>query len=126
MPASDPHAVPTLAQQLTDAVGAAIAAAYPEQAGADPLIRPSDHADLQANAALALAKRVGANPREVATTVSEAIPGGSAVGHVEISGPGFLNLTLADEALWAQAEARRADRPSARSEWRPARPACAR
>lgn len=109
MPVSDPHAVPTLARQLTDALGAAIATAYPEQAGADPLIRPSDHADLQANAALALAKRVGANPREVATRVSEAIPAGSAVGHVEISGPGFLNLTVADEALWTQAEARRAD-----------------
>lgn len=109
MSASDLHAIPTLAQQLTDAVGAAIATAYPEQAGADPLIRPSDHADLQANAALALAKRVGANPREVATRVSEAIPASSAVGTVEISGPGFLNLTLADEALWTQAEARRAD-----------------
>lgn len=109
MSASDLHAIPTLAQQLTDAVGAAIATAYPEQAGADPLIRPSDHADLQANAALALAKRVGANPREVAIRVSEAIPASSAVGTVEISGPGFLNLTLADEALWTQAEARRAD-----------------
>ncbi|UFU03082.1 arginine--tRNA ligase [Ruania suaedae] len=101
-------AVPSLSQQLTDAVGAAITAAYPEQAGADPLIRPSDHADLQANAALALAKKVGANPREVGTRVSEQIPAGSAVGTVEISGPGFLNLTLSDDALWAQVEARRA------------------
>ncbi|UFU06612.1 arginine--tRNA ligase [Ruania halotolerans] len=103
-----PDAVPSLSQQLTDAVGAAISAAYPEQAGADPLIRPSDHADLQANAALALAKKVGANPREVAATVTEQIPAGSAVGSVEISGPGFLNLTLSDDALWAQVEARRA------------------
>ncbi len=109
MPETAARAIPTLARQLTDAVGTAIATAYPEQAGADPLIRPSDHADLQANAALALAKRVGANPRDVAAKVSEAIPAGSAVGQVEISGPGFLNLTLADDALWTQAEARRAD-----------------
>ncbi|WP_022917346.1 arginine--tRNA ligase [Ruania albidiflava] len=109
MPEIETRAIPTLARQLTEAVGTAIATAYPEQAGADPLIRPSDHADLQANAALALAKKVGANPREVATRVSEAIPAGSAVGQVEISGPGFLNLTLADDALWTQAEARRAD-----------------
>ncbi|WP_245708874.1 arginine--tRNA ligase [Ruania alba] len=102
-----PDAVPSLSQQLTDAVGAAITAAYPEQAGADPLIRPSDHADLQANAALALAKKVGANPREVGTTVSEQITAGSAVGNVEISGPGFLNLTISDDALWSQVEARR-------------------
>ncbi|HLS74652.1 MAG TPA: arginine--tRNA ligase [Actinomycetaceae bacterium] len=109
MPEIETRAIATLARQLTETVGTAIAAAYPEQAGADPLIRPSDHADLQANAALALAKKVGANPREVATRVSEAIPAGSAVGHVEISGPGFLNLTLADDTLLAQAEARRAD-----------------
>ncbi len=102
-----PDAVPSLSQQLTDAVGAAISAAYPEQAGADPLIRPSDHADLQANAALALAKKVGANPREVGTKVSEQITAGSAVGKVEISGPGFLNLTISDETLWNQVEARR-------------------
>ncbi|HLS64436.1 MAG TPA: arginine--tRNA ligase [Ruania sp.] len=109
MPEIETRAIPTLARQLTETVGTAIAAAYPEQAGADPLIRPSDHADLQANAALALAKKVGANPRDVAATVSEAIPAGSAVGQVEISGPGFLNLTLADDTLLAQAEARRAD-----------------
>src|SRR5699024_12322733 len=78
-------------------------------AGADPLIRPSDHADLQANAALALAKKVGAKPRDVAAKVSEAITPGGDVGQVEISGPGFLNLTLSDDALWTQARARRAD-----------------
>src|SRR5699024_9129213 len=68
-----------------------------------------DHADLQANAALALAKRVGAKPRDVAARVSEHVPAGGAVGTVEISGPGFLNLTLSDGALWHQARARRAD-----------------
>ncbi|MBZ2196988.1 arginine--tRNA ligase [Ruania sp. N2-46] len=101
-------AVASLQTQLTDALGDAIAAAYPAQSGADPLIRPSDHADRQANAALALAKKVGASPREVATNVTERIAVGDVVGQVEISGPGFLNLTLTDAALWRQVEARRA------------------
>lgn len=108
MPESSTRAIPTLASQLTDALGAAITTAYPEVGGADPLIRPSDHADLQANAALALAKKVGANPREVAAAISAQIDTEIA-GSVEISGPGFLNLTVADEALWSQAQARRAD-----------------
>lgn len=95
----------SLSDQLTDAVGHAVAAAYPEQAGADPVIRPSDHADLQANVALALAKKVGANPRAVATAVVDALPAGDTlIANVEISGPGFLNLTLADAALWRQAQ----------------------
>jgi hypothetical protein len=35
----------------------------------DPVVRPSDRADAQANGALALAKQVGKNPREVAEAV---------------------------------------------------------
>ena len=37
--------------------------------GADPVLRPSDRADFQANGALALAKRLGRTPREVAEAV---------------------------------------------------------
>ncbi|WP_420113828.1 arginine--tRNA ligase [Pseudactinotalea sp.] len=101
--------VTPLTEQLSTALGHAIASAYPDQTGADPLIRPSDHADLQANAALALAKRVGASPREVASAVVERISDDVLIGNVEVSGPGFLNLTLSDAALWAQVEARLAD-----------------
>lgn len=102
------HVTP-LAEQLSTALGHAIAASYPDHAGADPLIRPSDHADLQANAALALAKKVGISPREVASAVVEQISENVLIGEVEISGPGFINLTLSDAALWAQVEARLAD-----------------
>ncbi|GAB2621998.1 arginine--tRNA ligase [Pseudactinotalea suaedae] len=101
--------VTPLAEQLTASLGHAIAASYPDQTGADPLIRPSDHADLQANAALALAKKVGASPREVASAVVGNIGDDLLIGKVEISGPGFINLTLSDTALWAQVEARLAD-----------------
>jgi arginyl-tRNA synthetase len=33
--------------------------------GADPVLRPSEHADFQANGALALAKKLGRSPRSV-------------------------------------------------------------
>src|SRR5690606_40787039 len=65
--------VTSLAEQLGTALGHAIATAYPDAGAADPLIRPSDHADLQANGALALAKRVGAPPREVAAALVRAL-----------------------------------------------------
>ncbi len=96
----------SLDDQLSAALSEAIAAAYPEHAGADPLIRPSDHADLQSNVALALAKKVGAPPREVATRINEYLTDSPLIGTIEISGPGFINLTLKDDALWQQVVAR--------------------
>ena len=42
-----------------------------EYADADPVIRPSQFADFQANAALALGKRLGDKPRDVAQRIVE-------------------------------------------------------
>ncbi len=67
--------------------------------GADPVLRPSDHADFQANGALALAKKLGRAPRDVAAEVVAAADLGGVCSAVEISGPGFVNLTLADGLL---------------------------
>jgi len=64
--------------------------------GADPVLRPSDRADYQANGALALAKEVGRSPQEVAREVVAAAQLGDVCATVEISGPGFINLTLSD------------------------------
>ncbi len=71
----------------------------PEYAGADPVLRPSQYADVQANAALALAKRVGAPPRHVAERIVVELDVSDMCSSVEISGPGFLNLTFADHWL---------------------------
>ena len=61
--------------------------------GADPVVRPSDRADAQANGALPLAKVLGRTPRDIAEdVVGRADLDG--VATVEIAGPGFLNLTL--------------------------------
>ncbi len=62
--------------------------------GADPVLRPSDRADFQANGALALAKRLGRTPREVADEVVAAVDLVGICDRVEVSGPGFVNLVL--------------------------------
>ena len=69
----------------------------PSLADADPVLRPSDHADFQANAAMALAKRVGRPPRELAAAVVDELAGLRELSSVSVAGPGFINLELSDE-----------------------------
>ncbi|NUV30279.1 arginine--tRNA ligase, partial [Streptomyces odorifer] len=92
-------------QRLADA----LAAALPEAGAADPLLRRSDRADYQANGILALAKKLKGNPRELATKVVDAIGADEVIQDVEVSGPGFLNLTLSDAAITRNLAARAAD-----------------
>src|SRR2546430_4680619 len=66
---------------------------------ADPVLRRSQHADFQADGALALARRLGRNPREIAAEVVERAQLADLCAVVEVSGPGFINLTLSDDAL---------------------------
>jgi arginyl-tRNA synthetase len=70
----------------------------------DPLVRPSEHADFQSNIALALAKQAGSSPRALAEELRAGMVGGPFT--VTVSGPGFLNLTVADRALWGLLSAR--------------------
>ena len=66
----------------------------------DPVVRPSDRADAQANGALALAKQLGRKPRDVADDVVAAADlGGKAT--LEVAGPGFINVTF-DESFLRQ------------------------
>ncbi|MBD3348775.1 MAG: arginine--tRNA ligase [Candidatus Eisenbacteria bacterium] len=58
--------------------------------------RDPSHGDAATNVALALAKRAGRNPREVAAEIVEAIDlPESQVESVEIAGPGFINFRFA-------------------------------
>jgi arginyl-tRNA synthetase len=66
--------------------------------GADPVLRISERSDYQANGIMALAKRVGRAPREVADQVVKACDL-EGVASVEVAGPGFLNLTLSPQLL---------------------------
>jgi arginyl-tRNA synthetase len=72
-------------------------AAFASVAGAacDPVVRPSDRADAQANGALALAKTLGLPPRDVAQKALDAAGDLSdMVEATEIAGPGFVNLVF--------------------------------
>ncbi|MEV4555255.1 arginine--tRNA ligase [Nonomuraea wenchangensis] len=89
---------------LTERVQQALAHAFgAEHADADPLIRPSQFADFQANVAMSLAKRLRRAPREVAEAIRAELS--DFPGTVEVSGPGFLNITLDDG--WIAVEAQR-------------------
>ncbi len=70
--------------------------------GVDPVVRPSDRADAQVNGALAVAKELGRNPRDVAADVVGSGVLDEVCTEVEIAGPGFLNLTFAPDFLAAQ------------------------
>lgn len=88
---------------------AALAAAFGEQfAATDPLIRPSQFGDFQANVALSLAKPLKRSPREVAAAIVGHLDL-AGVGTAEVSGPGFVNLTLDPAWIAAQAQAMLAD-----------------
>ncbi|NUT47346.1 MAG: arginine--tRNA ligase [Saccharothrix sp.] len=80
-------------------------------AGADPVVRRSDRADFQCNAPLALAKRIGVKPADLAADVVAAldVDGDPVVASVERSGPGFLNVTVTGDAVWDQVAARLGD-----------------
>ncbi|WP_371624175.1 arginine--tRNA ligase [Streptomyces sp. NBC_01116] len=103
--ASVPSLASTLQQQLADALTAAL----PDAGAADPLLRRSDRADFQANGILALAKKLKGNPRELAAQVTAALPAGGPIKDIEVSGPGFLNITLTDRAIVETLAARAAD-----------------
>ncbi|MGW2022741.1 arginine--tRNA ligase [Streptomyces decoyicus] len=104
--------VTSLAASVNQRVADALSAALPEAGTADPLLRRSDRADFQANGMLALAKKLKGNPRELAAQVVAGIPtggSGTVIKEIEVSGPGFLNITVADEAIIKTLAERAAD-----------------
>ncbi|MFJ3903125.1 arginine--tRNA ligase [Streptomyces sp. NPDC090025] len=101
--------VPSLASTVQQRLAEGLSAAVPDAGTADPLLRRSDRADFQANGILALAKRLKGNPRELATQVVSAIPANDVLADIEVSGPGFLNITVSDAAIVRTLAARAAD-----------------
>lgn len=89
---------------LRSTIGEAVAAAFAAE-GVEPSLarvtvsdRP-DLADFQSNGALAAAKALKANPRELAGRVAERLAGDPRLASVEVAGPGFINLRMSDAAL---------------------------
>jgi arginyl-tRNA synthetase len=71
-----------------------------------PLERPKnrEHGDWSSNAALKLAKAVGANPREFAAEIADGLSAVDGVASVEVAGPGFINIRLDAAAAGALAK----------------------
>ncbi|MFJ5970050.1 arginine--tRNA ligase [Streptomyces sp. NPDC093060] len=101
--------VTSLSDSVQQQLASALSASLPEAAGADPLLRRSDRADFQANGILALAKKAKANPRELATQVVSQVVAGDVIKEIEVSGPGFLNITITDRAITENLAARYTD-----------------
>ncbi len=90
---------------LDERVTAALRAAYPEAGDAPAVLLPAQDprfGDYQANGAMALAKRLGRNPREVAGTIVERLDVSDLSETPEIAGPGFINLRLKADWLGAR------------------------
>jgi arginyl-tRNA synthetase len=94
-------------EQLQDVVRTAVATAA--ERGALPVDVPGEvvierpknpeHGDYATNVALRLAKPAGRPPREVAELLAEELRAQPGIARVDVAGPGFLNITLAEGAL---------------------------
>jgi arginyl-tRNA synthetase len=111
-----PAAAPSEHRPATDpatALGRAFRAAIAARTGlpdtaCDPQIRPSGNpqfGDFQANFAMALAKQLGTNPRQLATEVLAATDLAGLADRAEVAGPGFINIHLSGTALAAALDA---------------------
>ena len=98
---NQPHIIVALTERVKNTLRRGIIALLPEEADPDPLIRPSDRADLQANAALSLAKQARRRPTELASEIVAGLAD-PVIAAAAVSGPGFINITISDSAIWAQ------------------------
>ncbi|MBI3630571.1 MAG: arginine--tRNA ligase [Candidatus Rokubacteria bacterium] len=93
----------SVTDQLSEGLRTALAAA-----GLPPLAecvwevpREEAHGDYATNAALVLARAARRSPRQVAESIVGHFPALSAVGRLDVAGPGFINVTLAPD--WCRA-----------------------
>jgi arginyl-tRNA synthetase len=79
---------------LSERVRAAVIAALgPLPDSMEVAVRRSEHADYQADVALALARSLRRTPRDVATAIVANLQRGEIIETAVVSGPGFINLT---------------------------------
>jgi arginyl-tRNA synthetase len=90
----------SLLSHLSSIAGEAFAEiGLPAELGeAVPSQRP-ELAQFQLNGAMAAGKKAGRPPREIAAEVAARISGHDDIAVVEVAGPGFVNITLTDEAI---------------------------
>ena len=90
-------------ERLAGAVREAVYRTYGVELDGIHVERPNDpaHGDFATNVALANARVLRRNPREVAENLVEALKA-PFVREAEVAGPGFINFRLSPEALWDQ------------------------
>ena len=104
----------TIQETLSTLLREAFATAFP---GTDLAALPLDatpagdeaFGDYQCNAAMAASKILRQPPRAIAEKAVAQLPRGGLIAKAEIAGPGFINLTLADDALARHLETVQAD-----------------
>ena len=104
----------TIREILSAQIRGAFAAAFP---GADLAALPLDatpagdetFGDYQCNGAMAAAKALRLPPRAIAEKAVAQLPREGLVAKAEVAGPGFINLTLANDALARHLESVQAD-----------------
>ncbi|MBW4509544.1 MAG: arginine--tRNA ligase [Scytonematopsis contorta HA4267-MV1] len=95
--------------KLQQAMGVAFGQEYAE---ADPILVTTNNpkfGDYQSNVSLSLAKKLGQQPRAVATAIVDKLDVSGLCEAPEIAGPGFINLRLKTEYLEAQLNAIQTD-----------------
>ena len=105
-----------ITDQLRDAIAEALTAAQAQgvlpAAGASEIVieqpRDQGHGDFATSLPLKLARTMKMAPPVIAAAIVEAFPDNADVKNVEVAGPGFINITLADAWFQAQVEAIRA------------------
>ncbi len=91
-------------KEIQELLQKAVHAAF-DEAVAVELTRPDEQfGDFATNVALQLGKKLGQNPREVAEKIAAELTSSSMIAKSEVAGPGFINITLNDEALWNAAQ----------------------
>ncbi|GBD85027.1 arginine--tRNA ligase [bacterium BMS3Abin02] len=96
----------SLLARLSETVGDAFEAAGVDRSyGTVVVSKRPDLGQFQCTGALAAARSVGRNPREIAQTVINALTATEMFAAVSIAGPGFINLTLTDAAITAVTQA---------------------
>ena len=104
-------ATPRMIDPLNDLSGlvrAAVTAAFGDAGAAvDLAIRRSEHTDYQADVAMALARKLKRNPRDIAAAIVAHIPTDAL--DAAVSGPGFINLTCSARYLGGELDRMYAD-----------------
>ncbi|GJM13174.1 MAG: arginine--tRNA ligase [Pseudohongiella sp.] len=97
----------TLKQNLIELVGDALSEAS-GIANSDPNVITAskpEFGDYQSNGVMSVAKKVGTNPRQLASDVVDKLSANTnpLISKLEVAGPGFINIHLSDSALMSRA-----------------------